>query len=534
MKIVIPMSGLGSRFIKAGYKDPKPLLVVDGKTIIEYVVDLFPGERDENFIFICRNEHLDNTNMREVLKSLKPNSQIVSIQGHKLGPVYAVTQAFDYIDNNEQVIVNYCDFFQNWNYSDFKNVVNTNKCDGNIISYKGFHPHLLPANNFYASTKVDENNYMLEIREKFSFTKDKTKSPQSGGTYYFKKGEYVKKYFKELIDKDINLNSEYYVSLIYNLMHKDGLKIHVYDKVKHFCQWGTPQDLEEYKYWSNIFKQLTNTAKVVDRNNNLINLIPMAGEGSRFKSEGYSIPKPLIDVSNKHMIFQASDFLPKPTSWIYVCRDEHIKDFNIDEKLKKYDDDVTCISVDKLTEGQASTCLLAKEKINNNKELMIAASDNGMLWDRKKYSELKESCDCLVWTFRNNQTVMEKPEGYGWVITENDQLTVKRVSVKKPISENPLNDHAVVGAFWFKKGSIFVDASEGMISKNIRINNEFYVDEAINQVIELGYTVKVMEVDSYICWGTPNDLKTFEYWQNYFDIMPFHSYSKDKDLYYGK
>lgn len=533
MKVVIPMSGSGNRFIAAGYEEPKPLIKVDGKPIIEYVTELFPGEKDENFVFICRSEHLENTDMRRILKTLKPNCTIVEVLPAKLGPVYAVAQAFDYIEDDEQVIVNYCDFFQNWDYEDFKKTVKENESDGNVISYKGFHPHLLLEKNIYASTRVDENNYMLEIKEKYSFTENKMESPQSGGTYYFREGRHVKKYFKEIMDKNINLNGEFYVSLVYNLMKEDGLKIHVYDKVKHFCQWGVPEDLEAYNYWSEIFKSMKEKEEVV-KEDNLINLIPMAGEGNRFKKKGYKIPKPLIKVSNKHMVFQASDSLPKSKKYIYVCREEHINKFGIIKKLNQYNENVSVISVDKLTEGQASTCLLAEKEINNGKELMIAASDNGMIWNNEKFSILKNECDCLIWTFRNNQTVVEKPEGYGWVSVSGDGETVERVYVKVPISKNPMEDHAVVGAFWFKEGKIFVKAAKKMIIENIRSNNEFYVDEVINQIIELGYKVKVMEVDKYICWGTPNDLKTFEYWQEFFDEMDFHEYKKVKDKYYGK
>lgn len=253
MKIVIPMTGLGSRFVKAGYPDIKPLIKVHGKPMIEFVINLFPTETD--FIFICREEHLAQTNLRETLETLMPSGQIVEIEGHKLGPVYAVSKVFDLIDDDEQVIVNYCDFFMEWNYEDFKKEVAQTQCDGAIPSYTGFHPHLLPENNLYASTRVDENNYMLEIREKHSFTENKFESPHSGGTYYFKKGAYVKKYFQELIDKEVALNGEYYVSLVYNLLQADGLRTLVYDKVPHFCQWGTPQDLEEYLYWSSIFEK---------------------------------------------------------------------------------------------------------------------------------------------------------------------------------------------------------------------------------------------------------------------------------------
>ena len=93
-----------------------------------------------------------------------------------------------------------------------------------------------------------------------------------------------------------------------------------------------------------------------------------------------------------------------------------------------------------------------------------------------------------------------KPEQYGWIKLNEDSDTIQKMSVKKAISENPINDHAVVGAFWFKKAGMFIEAAKKMIKESRRINNEFYVDEMINDVIELGYKAKVMEVDSYICW----------------------------------
>ena len=117
MHIVIPMSGIGKRFIDAGYKEPKPLIVVDGKTIIEHVCDLFPNE--EKFTFICNSKHLKETNMKEILLSIKPNSNIVEIQNHKKGPVYAVSLIEDLIEDEEEVIVNYCDFGTYWDYEDF-------------------------------------------------------------------------------------------------------------------------------------------------------------------------------------------------------------------------------------------------------------------------------------------------------------------------------------------------------------------------------------------------------------------------------
>ena len=249
-------------------------------------------------------------------------------------------------------------------------------------------------------------------------------------------------------------------------------------------------------------------------------LVPMAGAGSRFKEEGYKIPKPLILVNQKPMVVEATCHLPEGKKYIYICRKEHIKEDRIDNKIKQFFSNSKFIHIEYLTEGQAATCLLAKNEINNNEELIIGACDNGMIWDQRKFNEEKIKTDCLIWTFRNNVTVVNKPEAYGWVEI-NKENEAKKVSVKVPISLNPTNDHAVVGTFWFKKGKYFVDAAEEMISRNKRINNEFYVDECINNLIKLGLKVKVFEVDKYICWGTPNDLKTYEYWQSFFKSQNF-------------
>ncbi|MBC7426008.1 MAG: NTP transferase domain-containing protein [Bacteroidia bacterium] len=252
MKIIIPMSGTGSRFIAAGYSTYKPLIEMHGKPVIEHVTDLFPGEND--FVFICREDHLAETPLEKILKKLKPGCIIVPIQGHKLGPVYTVSKAYDYIDDNEPVITNYCDFFMQWNYQDFKSTILKTGCEGAIPCYTGFHPHLLHKKNLYAGCLPGNNMMLKEITEKFSYSTDKSKAYHSAGTYYFKSGALVKKYFDMLMDEKIDLNGEYYISLVYNLLCRDGLDTLIYDKIKTFCQWGTPEDMEEYNTWSDIFK----------------------------------------------------------------------------------------------------------------------------------------------------------------------------------------------------------------------------------------------------------------------------------------
>lgn len=163
MHIIIPMSGIGKRFIDAGYSAPKPLIIVEGKPIIEHVINLFPKE--SKYTFICNDVHLRETNMREILINLVPNCNIfeVSVDNRK-GPVDAVLQAQELIQDDEQVIVSYCDYGTSWNYNEFKKQIDNKDIEGAIACYKGFHPHMLGSDN-YAFCR-EENMFLLEIQEK--------------------------------------------------------------------------------------------------------------------------------------------------------------------------------------------------------------------------------------------------------------------------------------------------------------------------------------------------------------------------------
>lgn len=248
-------------------------------------------------------------------------------------------------------------------------------------------------------------------------------------------------------------------------------------------------------------------------------LIPMAGSGSRFKTEGYSLPKPLILVDNEPMIVRATKSLPLGSSHYFVCQKEHLNSWPIESILKSTFINTTVIPINNLTKGQAVTCLIAKKFINNTEELFIGACDNGIIWDKNKFELEKQNpnIDAIIWSFRNNPTVLNNPNAYGWAKTDNDNNLIY-ISCKTQISTKPLNDHAIIGAFWFRQGKNFVAASEQMIKKNITINNEFYVDTIFNEFESLGLKAKIFEAEQYICWGTPTDLKTYEYWKSFFQL----------------
>ena len=161
ISLIIPMSGIGKRFIDAGYTKPKPLIEVDGKPIIEHVVNLFPGITD--ITFICNKTHIEKTDMKNVLLSLFPSCKILEVPDNmKKGPVFAVSKIFDYIDNDKEIILSYCDYGTVWNFNQFLSL--KSQYDGLIPCYTGFHPHMLGSDN-YAFCKMD-GEYVSEIKEK--------------------------------------------------------------------------------------------------------------------------------------------------------------------------------------------------------------------------------------------------------------------------------------------------------------------------------------------------------------------------------
>ncbi len=528
MHIVIPMSGVGRRFSSVGYKNPKPLIEVDGKPIIEFVVSMFPSEK--KFTFICNREHLETTPLESVLRNLVESAEIVPIEPHQKGPVYAVSQCLDRIDDEEEVIVNYCDFFSDWDYQDFLKDTRQRQAEGCVAAYRGFHPHMLGTDN-YAFIR-DHDRWLEAIQEKKPFSDNRMAEYASNGTYHFRRGRHIKRYFPMLMERDIQVNGEFYVSMIYNLLVEDGLPVSVYE-VPHMLQWGTPKDLEEYQEWSNYFRAALDRQSSQTGEGRSTILIPMAGRGSRFSQVGYETPKPLIPVSGKPMVVQATDSLPPGKQYVFVALQDHLESSNIGDVIGNAYPASDVVALSEVTEGQASTCALGLERTKLNvaldQPLVIGACDNGMLFDRERFRRLveDEAVDAVAFSFRNHPASKRNPKMYGWLATAGDCIT--GVSVKVPISDDPGQDHAIVGSFYFKKASYLLDGLDRMKAKNVRVNGEFYVDSLIGELVEQNLDCRVFEVDYYVCWGTPDDLKVYEYWQEFFDDCPWHPYKLEKD-----
>jgi dTDP-glucose pyrophosphorylase len=288
----------------------------------------------------------------------------------------------------------------------------------------------------------------------------------------------------------------------------------------------------EYQGWHETFEQLLEPDLKPEPYGSLI--IPMAGLGQRFIKDGYKVTKPLIEVSGKPMVLQASHDLPPSKNQMFVLRGDMPGLEDIQQQITRNYPHALFHIVEQVTDGQASTTLIGLESLlqyagHSSEPITVGACDNGALYDRMAFDRLQKdlSVDVIVWAARKHANAVRHPEMFGWIDADQDG-NIKGISVKTPLA-SPATDPIVIGTFTFRNADVLRKCIESLKLRDGKINGEFYLDSCINDAIALGMSCKLFEVDHYISWGTPNDLKTFEYWQNCFNQWDSHPYSRLTD-----
>ena len=231
LNVLIPMAGAGSRFQQAGYTFPKPLIDVNGKPMIQVVVENL--NIDANFIFVVQKEHRQKYNLDTLLNLITPNCKIVEVDGLTEGAACTALLAKDYINNNNPLFFANSDQFVEWDSNEFMYKMNETDADGGIVSFRATHPK-------WSFAKVDEKGMVTEVAEKNPISDIATV-----GYYFWKHGSDFVKYAEDMIEKDIRVNNEFYVCPVFNQAIKDGKTVRTFDIPK---MWGlgTPEDLKYY------------------------------------------------------------------------------------------------------------------------------------------------------------------------------------------------------------------------------------------------------------------------------------------------
>lgn len=228
LNILIPMAGAGSRFEKAGYTFPKPLIDVNGKPMIQVVVENL--NIDANFIFIVQKSHREKYNLDTLLNMIAPNCKIIEVDGITEGAACTTLLAKEIINNDQSLLLANSDQYVEWNSGEFMYKMHEQNLDAGILTFESIHPK-------WSFAKINEHGYVTEVAEKNPIS-----NIASVGIYYWKHGSDFVYYAEQMIKKNIRVNNEFYVCPVFNEAILDNKKIKTFHVNK---MWGigTPEDL---------------------------------------------------------------------------------------------------------------------------------------------------------------------------------------------------------------------------------------------------------------------------------------------------
>jgi HAD superfamily hydrolase (TIGR01509 family) len=231
MNVVIPMAGHGSRFAQAGYTFPKPLIDVNGKPMIQVVIENL--NIDAHYIFIVQKEHYDKYQLQYMLNMVAPGCDIVQVDGVTQGAACTVLLAKSLIDNDDPMLIANSDQSVEWNSNECLYAFTADGIDGGILTFKCVHPQ-------YSYVKLDVDGFVSEVAEKRVISDIATV-----GVYYWTRGADFVKYAEQMVAKNIRTNNEFYVCPVYNEMLQDGKRIRN-KSIERMWGLGTPEDLTHY------------------------------------------------------------------------------------------------------------------------------------------------------------------------------------------------------------------------------------------------------------------------------------------------
>lgn len=236
-------------------------------------------------------------------------------------------------------------------------------------------------------------------------------------------------------------------------------------------------------------------------------IMPMAGEGNRFLKEGWSTPKPLIELNGKPLFLHAIGSLnleKLPVKYSFIVRKEHIDNNAIDKRIKEILPEASIFCVEKTTRGAVETCLLAECAIDKDDCIIIMDCD--LEFRSKAFTEYitqtvnskeEELNGGALVSFLSNDSRYSYAE-----IDENNQ--VKRTAEKEVIS-----NHALCGAYFFSSAKGFLNAAHMLLNESVFTKPEYYVSLLFNYLLKNGGKVMLASMEEYHSYGTPEELKRY-------------------------
>lgn len=527
MQLVVPMAGFGERFRCAGFDRPKPLVQIEGRPMIAWVLELFPGVDDP--LCLVNADHLAHADwgLEAAIRAVRPAARVVPVPAHRRGPVHTLALGLDHVDPDDDVLVSVCDLAFPWDLAHFRRWVAAARADAAVVVYRGFHPHFLRSTHY--GFLREEGRWAVEIREKHVFTDDPIgqREPCSNGVYWWRSGALLARTVRAVDgDPGLAIAGEHYPAQAIGVLVDEGRDVAVYDTT-HYLQWGNPEDLGEERAAARAFAdRLSPPPRGPDLDATL--LLPLAGLGQRFADAGYALPKPLLEVDGRPMVVSSARGLPPCARQVFVLRQDQPGLEALQTALRSAWPQGRQVVLPGATDGQARTVVTGLDEagVPDDEPVIVGVCDTGLQVDGEAHAALLGEADVLVWTMHGHPGALARPEHYGWVDASDGR--VRGVSVKVPLAD-PATDPAIVGVFSFRRAGDLRRAFAALLARDGRVRGELYLDSLVTDALALGLDVRVMPVRRYFGWGTPDDLRTYTYWQGFFHHWPHHPYRLQDD-----
>jgi len=500
VQLIIPATGIGSRFKARGMSTSKPLITPNGESFLSHIFSMYPEVKDPLIILNKQDSQIDLI-LQEINK-LKPEAQIVKINQHKLGPSYTIWEARKYINREKKIIVNYIDFYACWNWHDMYDQLSNR--DGSILTYTGFHPHML-LNTKYAYVKLNENALISDIKEKESFTTSPMSENASAGAYGYKNGEILLNALSYQLSNNLTVNSEFYNSLSFQYMLEKKMKVGIIN-AEHFFQWGTPEDLLEWQSIFNLFRKI----RCVNRKPSKSKIagaaiILAAGQGTRLL-EVTTTPKPLTKILGKDLWTFSLDAIHNLKNK-YLAKNNL---FKIDEEIY----DLNILNFEKPTFGQADTAFQSISNLSDELQgpISFLSCDNIIFNEDLENSHKEENdFDLLIWATKHYLPAEINHSGFSWVNVDENNYVNNLHFKTHPVDKN--DSYVIIGNFTFRNLTTAKHYLKNCLDKRDDTRSEVYLDHVIEEMLQDKLKVKVHLIDNFYSVGTKTEFDIIKYWE---------------------
>jgi len=231
LQVIIPMAGLGKRFLNRGYTISKPLIPINGKPMIERVVENLGITK--NLTFLIQGEILEDGFLESLLREICQSPRIISLDRLTEGPLSTTLLAREFISRSPLMIINCDQIIQDFNLDNIFNFINYNKLDGLLGTF-------ISNSHKNSYVKLDERGWITLVREK-----ERISNIATNGLHFWRDGHDFLRSADKTIRDDVRCNGEFYIAPTYNYLIQEDKKILPFFYNLHW-PIGTPEDLEWY------------------------------------------------------------------------------------------------------------------------------------------------------------------------------------------------------------------------------------------------------------------------------------------------